>query len=328
MTTTDREATAAGSNEFAQRVRAAGTPRLEGLSVETVQVNIGLACNLACRHCHVESGPQRSEAMDWTTMSLVLAAAARARASCLDITGGAPEMHPHFRAFVGSALAQGLRVMVRTNLTIMLADGHTDLPRWFADRRVHLVASMPCYLESNVDRQRGLHVYRDSIEVLRRLNAVGYGVEPELQLDLVYNPGGPELPAPQARLEAAYREQLHERFDVRFDRLYALTNLPIGRFLEDLRRQGRDTAYEELLRAAFAPATLDRLMCRHQLHVGHDGTVYDCDFNFALRLPVRGAPAHVADFDPDRHLRREIVTGAHCFGCTAGAGSSCGGVLL
>jgi radical SAM/Cys-rich protein len=315
-----------GHERFDQRVAATGEA-LRGLTLETVQVNIGLRCNLACRHCHVESGPKRAEEMDQPTMRAVLSAARRARARTIDITGGAPEMHPRFRWFVDAALAQGLQVMVRTNLTILLAPGYDDLPSWLAARRVHLVASMPCYLEVNVDQQRGMHVYQNSIEALRRLNALGYGIEAELPLDLVYNAGGAQLPGSQRELEAAYRKELGARFGISFTRLYALANLPIGRFLRDLERQGEAAAYDELLRAAFNPATLPGLMCRHQLHVGHDGTMYDCDFNYALGLPVRGPVRHVRDFDPARHRGRAIATGEHCYGCTAGAGSSCGGAL-
>lgn len=311
---------------FAQRLAGHGGP-LRGRSLETVQVNIGLRCNLACRHCHVESGPGRGEAMDEATMRLVLDAARRAGARTLDVTGGAPEMHPRFRQFVDAALAQGLHVIVRTNLTILLGHGHTDLPEWFAARGVHLVASLPCYHEANVDRQRGRHVYRDSIEALHRLNAVGYGIEERLPLDLVYNPGGPELPGPQHELEAAYRRQLAAEHGVAFTRLYALANQPVGRFLQDLEQEGRAEAYGELLRSAFNPATLPQLMCRHQLHVGCDGTLHDCDFNFALGLPVQGIARHVADFDPEAFRARRIAVGEHCFGCTAGAGSSCGGAL-
>lgn len=319
---------------FAERVTAHGGA-LHGLSIDTVQVNVGLRCNLACRHCHVESGPSRREAMDPATMRAVLDAARRAGAATLDVTGGAPELHPAFRWFVDAALAQGLRVLVRTNLTVMLEPGHTDLPEWFAARDVHLVASLPCYLEENVDRQRGRHVHRASLEVLRRLNALGYGAagdsgDPDTgrRLDLVYNPGGATLPGDQSGLERAYRRELRERHGVVFSRLLALANLPIGRFLDDLLREGRAEEYLELLRAAFNPATVDGLMCRHQLHVGWDGRLFDCDFNFALGLPARTSARHVADFDPAEFRARTVAVGEHCHGCTAGAGSSCGGALV
>ncbi len=317
----------AGEADFDHVVAEVQQGPLTAATLDTVQVNIGLRCNLACRHCHVESSPARREAMSWSTMQQVLDAADRAGAHTLDITGGAPEMHPDFRALVQAARAQSLKVMVRTNLTIMLEEGYTDLPDWYARQGIHLVASLPCYLPNNVDRQRGRHVYRDSIEVIQLLNRAGYARDADKVLDLVYNPLGPALPPDQQQLQEAYRTALAEQFDIRFNQLYTITNIPIGRFLHDLRREGRDEAYAQLLRDAFNPATLDGLMCRHQLHVGHDGTLYDCDFNFALGLPVQGPHHHIADFEPQRHLRRRIATGFHCFACTAGCGSSCGGAL-
>ena len=336
--------------DFDRRVQEeSGEEGLPALSIDTVQVNIGLRCNLACHHCHVQSSPARKEEMSWDTMLLVLDAAKRAGASTLDITGGAPEMHPRFRAFVEAGIGQGLHVVVRTNLTIMLQPGYEDLPQFYATHGVNLMASLPCYLETNVDRQRGTHVYRDSIEVIGRLNALGYGNDPRLQLDLVYNPGGPSLPPPQKKLEEVFRRELlsrrrpavprlglHERPNgreaanaagIRFNRLYTITNMPIGRFLHDLQRDGQAADYLRLLRDSFNTDTLQGLMCRNQLHVGWDGTMYDCDFNFALDLPVRGENRHIRDFDPETLVGRRIRTGDHCFGCTAGCGSSCKGSL-
>lgn len=306
---------------------ATGGP-LTAASMRTVQVNIGLACNLACLHCHVESGPKRTEAMSRDTMADVLRVVEASGAEVVDITGGAPEMHPDFRWFVDEAQARGARVMVRTNLTILLEDGYTDLPQWFADRRVHLVASLPCYTSGNVDAQRGRGTFDGSIAALRALNAVGYGGREDLPLDLVYNPGGTGLPGPQAALEADYRRRLAADWDLTFTRLLTITNMPIGRFARDLHREGRLGAYLDTLASTFNPATIDGLMCRHQLHVAHDGRLYDCDFNYALGL---GADAeggtHIADVVPETFLRRRVATAAHCFGCTAGAGSSCGGAL-
>ena len=311
---------------FHQRVlKHEGRP-LTARALDTVQVNIGLRCNLACRHCHVLSSPKRREEMSWETMQAVLRAAAEAQAHTLDITGGAPEMHPHFEAFVDAALGQGLRVTVRTNLTIMLAPEHEHMPRYFAERGVHLVASLPCYLPNNVDKQRGRHVYRESVEVIQRLNRQGYGVDPDKVLDLVYNPLGPSLPPGQAKLEEAYRDALWEEFGICFNQLYTITNMAIGRFLTDLERAGKAEEYQQLLRDAFNPATLDGLMCRDQIHVGWDGTLYDCDFNFAIGLPTAGG-AKVHDFDAGRSRFRPISTGEHCFACTAGCGSSCSGAL-
>lgn len=315
------------NNLFDMHVRHELGTDLTGLSLQTVQANIGLRCNQACHHCHVESSPSRQEEMSWETMQLVLHAARRAGTRTLDITGGAPEMHPRFRHFVDAAVKQGLNVIVRTNLTILLEPGYDDLPRYFADRHVHLVASLPCYLEENVDRQRGRNVFCHSIEAIRRLNAVGYGLRTRLPLDLIYNPDGPSLPPAQHKLEDAYKAQLFTRFALHFTRLYTITNMPIGRFLHELVRDGKDQQYMEVLKNAFNPTTLDGLMCRHQLHVGWDGAVYDCDFNFALGLPANGPAQHIRDFDPQTFLHRLVATGEHCFGCTAGHGSSCTGSL-
>ncbi len=318
-----------GANGFDDAVSAAEGAPPHGLSLQTVQVNIGLKCNMACHHCHVESSPKRDEMMTWETMTQVLDAARRCGAQTVDITGGAPEMHPNFRRFVRAARAQGLGIMVRSNLTILNEPGFEDIPALFRELRVHVVASLPCYLEDNVDQQRGKHAYSGSVAGLQKLNAVGYGRDDALQLDLVFNPLGPSLPPAQAALESDYRRELRERFDIDFTRLITITNMPIGRFLHDLARDGRDEDYRQLLRNAFNPQTLEGLMCRHQIHVGWDGAVYDCDFNFALGLTVNDrAMSQIADFDPDVFLARRIATGEHCFGCTAGAGSSCGGALV
>jgi radical SAM/Cys-rich protein len=311
---------------FAAAVKASQPGPLVGATLDTVQVNIGLTCNLACRHCHVTSGPKRQEQMSRETQHMVLHAAKRAGAKVLDITGGAPEMNPHFREFVDDALAIGLQVMVRTNLTIQLVDGYTDLPEWYAKRKVHLVASLPCYLENNVDKQRGRGVYHDSIEVVQKLNAQGYGVDPELPLFLVFNPGGPKLPPPQEALGDDYRRELGEQYGIKFTSLLTITNMPIGRFLHDLERDGKAEEYENLLRNSFNAATLDGLMCRHQIHVSYDGSLHDCDFNYALGLKSdRRSAQHISDFDPATYRERRIVLGDHCYGCTAGSGSSCGG---
>ena len=321
-------------NAFDDAIEESTGKPLRGASLETIQVNIGLTCNLACHHCHVESSPVKSEQMDWETIQDVLAAADRAGAKTIDITGGAPEMNPHFRAFVAEARRRGYEVIVRTNLTIMLVDGYGDLPEFFRGHGVHLIASLPCYMPDNVNKQRGVHVYEDSVEVIQRLNAVGYGDSEErgerggLPLDLVYNPLGPGLPPDQAMLEEAYRRELHERFGIRFTRLIAITNMAIGRFRHDLKRDGQLVEYERLLRESFNSATVEGLMCRHQIHVSYDGTLHDCDFNYALGMTCHGGlPQHIRDFDPDAFRRRPIATGEHCFGCTAGTGSSCGGSL-
>lgn len=321
--------TAAQSNEFDARVtRALGKP-LHGERITTIQVNVGLTCNIACEHCHVSSSPRRTEQMSWETMEHVLRVARAVEAGVVDITGGAPEMNPHFRRFVAAVTASRLPVMVRTNLTILLEPGYEDLPAFFKAHRVRLVASLPCYTKENVDRQRGDGVYEGSIEAMRRLNAIGYGRDVDLPLDLVYNPGGAVLPGDQSALEADYKRELRDRHGLVFTHLYTIANMPIGRFMTALKHEKKVDAYRELLRSSFNEATIAPLMCRHQIDVDWNGVMYDCDFNLALRLPARnGAPGpiHIRDFDASLHQRR-IVTGEHCFGCTAGHGSSCGGAL-
>ncbi|MCS6805771.1 MAG: arsenosugar biosynthesis radical SAM protein ArsS [Acidobacteriota bacterium] len=316
-------------NEFDQRViEATGSP-LFGLSLDVIQVNIGLKCDLTCVHCHVSSSPRRKEMMDWPTMELILKIAQETQCREVDITGGAPELNPHLRRFITALREQGRPVKLRTNLTVWFEPGLETMPEFFRDHQVHLVASLPCYLESNVTAQRGEGVYARSIEAIRRLNDLGYGIKSELPLDLVYNPVGPFLPGEQSALEADYRRELHKRFGLRFTRLLTITNMPIGRYMVELRRAGQAQAYQQLLYDSFNAATLHGLMCRHQINIDWDGRIYDCDFNLALRMPVDShAPRHIRDFDPQALAARRIVTGAHCFGCTAGHGSSCGGALV
>lgn len=302
---------------------------LEALDLTTIQVNIGLTCNLKCVHCHVSSGPTRKEQMAWETMELVLDAARKVGAQLVDITGGAPEMNPHFRQFVAALRDENFPVQVRTNLTILLEPGYEDLIPFMAERKVKLVASLPCYLEENVDGQRGEGVYVGSIRAILALNSHGYGVDESLPLNLVYNPLGPALPPGQRQLEDDYRRELLTRFGIHFTRLHVLANMPIGRFRVVLRQQNKDREYQSLLERTFNPQTLEGLMCRHQISVDWTGALYDCDFHLATRLPVdHGAPTHIRDFDPEKLIRRRIATASYCFGCTAGCGSSCGGALV
>ncbi|HEU4365159.1 MAG TPA: arsenosugar biosynthesis radical SAM (seleno)protein ArsS [Candidatus Krumholzibacteria bacterium] len=316
------------ANEFDARVQEATGGPLHAERITVIQVNIGLTCNLSCAHCHVSSSPRRREQMNWDTMTHVLRVADEIDAALIDVTGGAPEMNPEFRRFVRVARERGRPVQVRTNLTIMLEPGYEDMPAFFAGNAVRLVASLPCYTEENVDRQRGSGVYGGSIEVIRRLNALGYGHEPHLPLDLMFNPAGAGLPGDQAQLEADYRRELDGRFGIVFSRLLTIANMPIGRFMVQLRRENKAEAYRRMLRDSFNQATIAPLMCRHQIEVDWNGTLYDCDFNLALRKSIgNGKPANIRDFDASLH-RRRIVTGSHCFGCTAGMGSSCGGALV
>ena len=315
-------------NGFDHRVaETTGGPLLAD-RIRIIQLNIGLTCNLACEHCHVASSPRRKEQMTWETMEHILRVSREVGAELIDSTGGAPEMNPHFERFVSTARAEGFPVQVRTNLTILLEPGYESTAQFMADHQVRLVASLPCYLEENVDRQRGEGVYQGSVEAIRRLNELGYARNPELPLDLVYNPIGPSLPPDQKGLEDDYRRELRSRYGIEFNNLITITNMPIGRYLSRLKKDGRADSYRELLRNSFNPDTVAPLMCRHQIDIDWDGNIYDCDFNLALRMPVNhGAPANIRDFDPSLHERR-IVTGEHCFGCTAGCGSSCGGALV
>lgn len=306
-----------------------GAKGLSARSIETLQANITLRCNQQCRHCHLDCSPSRTESMDWPTMQQVLGAARQARAHLIDITGGAPELHPDLRRFIEGIRSAGVAAQMRTNLTGLVEEASAGLIEFLRGCQVRLVASMPCYLEENVLSQRGPEVYERSIEAIRRLNAAGYGIDADLTLDLVFNPGGPALPPQQANLEADYRRELAERWDVRFTHLLTIANMPIGRFSRELRESGAEEDYFELLEDSFNARTVDALMCRHQVSIGWDGRLYDCDFNLALGLPVAGGvPDHISRFDLAALQRRRIVTGRHCFGCTAGAGSSCGGALV
>jgi radical SAM/Cys-rich protein len=301
-------------------------------TIDIFQINVGKLCNMTCRHCHVDAGPDRTdEMMSRETVDLCLAALDRTEAKTVDITGGAPELNPHFRYLVDEVLKRGKHVIDRCNLTILLTGPCRDLPGWFAERGVEIVCSLPHYRKRNTDLQRGDGTFEKSIEALRRLNAVGYGAgDPRRRLALMHNPVGAFLAGDQASMEREWKEGLAANFGVRFDALIALNNMPISRFLEWLESSGNLERYMELLVNAYNPGTVEGLMCRSTLSVGWDGSIYDCDFNQMLELDARypdGRPAHVRDFDPARLAERSIVTARHCFGCTAGAGSSCGGAL-
>ena len=316
-------------NAFEKEIARYNGNGLGALDINTIQVNIGLRCNLECVHCHVVSSPRRKEAMDWSTMEHVIAAAENVRAKLVDITGGAPEMHPHFRRFIAALRGKNIPVMVRTNLTILLESGFETLPEFFRDHQVELCASLPCYLKENVDTQRGTGIFKKSIQALRILNSCGYGKVAHLPLNLVYNPIDGTLPPNSLELEADYKHELRERFGIEFSRLLTITNMPIGQFRSDLKRENKLEDYNRLLRDSFNPGTLDGLMCRHQIHVGWDGRLYDCDFNYALKLPVGdGLPQTIKEFNSHLLMNRAIQTEFHCFGCTAGCGSSCGGALV
>jgi len=314
-------------NEQSEFERAVGG-KLRARAVEVLQANVGLICNQACSHCHQKAGPARREIMSPRVMAGVTAMARALSPRYVDITGGAPELVPGLKDFIVALGEAGQAVTVRTNLTVLLEPGCADFPEFYATRGVKLVASLPCYLEENVDAMRGPGVYAASIEALLRLNALGYGQGPGLVLDLVYNPLGPDLPPSQTALEADFRRELAARWGIAFNNLICLANVPLGRFLDTLRLTGEEAAYRRLLQDAFNPGALTNLMCLTQVIVGHDGRIYDCDFNLALGLPVNhGAPGSVLDPGLAALASREVVTGAHCFACCAGQGSSCAGAL-
>jgi radical SAM/Cys-rich protein len=302
---------------------------LRAAAVETLQVNVGKLCNQACKHCHVDAGPKRTEIMTRETAGLVIEAARRFRIPALDITGGAPELNPSFRYLVAEARSLGAHVTVRHNLTVQFEPGQEDLPEFFREQKVEVISSLPYFLEQQTDAQRGSGVFVKSVEALRRLNAVGYGRDGGgLALNLVYNPVGAYLPPAQDAIERDFKRELLARHGVTFDRLYTITNMPIRRFLDYLRRSGNEERYMRKLVEAFNPSTVEGLMCRTLVSVDWTGRLYDCDFNQMLELRVAAElPQTIADFDPSKFAARRITTGAHCFGCTAGAGSSCGGAV-
>jgi radical SAM/Cys-rich protein len=299
--------------------------------LDTLQVNVGYRCNQSCVHCHVNAGPSRTEEMSSETVEVVLAFLARRRVETLDITGGAPELNSNFRDLVRAARGLGVRVMDRCNLTILEVQGQEDLADFLAGERVEIVASMPCYLENNVDAQRGKGVFDGSIRALQRLNGLGYGhPESGLVLNLVYNPQGPSLPPPQESLEADYKRVLGERYGIVFNRLYTLANMPIQRFGAILISKGEFDRYLELLQHAHLEANLDHVMCRNLVSIDWRGYVYDCDFNQMLDLPLHHAArerVHLSELLDAEIEGDPIQVAGHCYGCTAGQGSSCGGAL-
>jgi radical SAM/Cys-rich protein len=305
-------------------------PPLERRRVETLQVNLGYRCNQACLHCHVNASPDRTETMSDETIDAVLEALQRTDINTLDVTGGAPELHPRFRDLVREARRLGARVIDRCNLTVLNEVGFEDLAEFLASERIEVVASLPCYLEENVDRQRGADVFASSILGLRKLNALGYGRDGSgLALNLVYNPQGATLPPPQRELEAAYKRELATRYGIVFDALYTLANMPINRFGSMLVTQGRFASYMALLRGAHDTANLERVMCRTLVSIDWRGYLYDCDFNQMLGIPLvsAGRRRHVSELARLALDGAAITVADHCYGCTAGQGSSCGGAL-
>ncbi len=302
-------------------------PPLQRSELDSLQVNLGYLCNMSCVHCHVNAGPTRTELMSKKTIDQLLALIESQAIKTLDLTGGAPEMNPHFRYLVKAARALGVRVIDRCNLTVLFEPGQEGLADFLAAQQVEITASLPCYLEDNVEQQRGKGVYQDSIRAIRHLNTLGYGSR--LPLNLVYNPVGATLPPPQVALEADYRRELAGRFDIHFSELFTITNMPISRFGAVLLAQGQYVEYMQLLRDNFSADNLGTLMCRSLLSIDWQGYVYDCDFNQMLDLPVLAKDRiHLSDLIRNfAMVGAPIVTGEHCYGCAAGQGSSCGGAL-
>jgi len=293
-----------------------------------LQLNLGRLCNQTCVHCHVGAGPARTEIMSRDVADRVIAWIRLHRPPAVDLTGGAPELCPEFRRLAVAAREAGAHVSVRTNLTVFFEKGHRDLPEFYREHGIEVIASLPCYVPENVDLQRGEGVFEKSIRGLRQLNALGYGIEGHLPLVLVYNPLGATLPPDQGALEAKYRSELRSRYGIDFTRLLCLANLPVTRFEAFLRRTGALEAYRDLLLESFNPATVEGLMCRFTINVGHEGDLFDCDFNQMVGLRLSGgARRFLWDVVPTDLEGSHIATGPHCFGCTAGRGSSCGGAI-
>jgi len=306
-------------------------PQLQRHPLSTLQINVGKVCNQTCTHCHVDAGPDRRESMTYQTARQVIEFLATSEVTTLDITGGAPEMNPNFRFLVQEARRLGKTVIDRCNLTILLAKGFTDLPEFLAEHQVNIVASLPCYLEENCDAQRGSGVFLKSIAAINQLNQLGYGQpNSNLSLDLVYNPTGLGLPPEQQELEKSYRKELASRFGIQFNQLFTITNMPVSRFLDDLLRQGKYEIYLEKLFTHFNPLTVENLMCRSLLSIDWNGFIFDCDFNQMLDLAITidDRRVHISELKDDLLAAIPVTVGNHCYGCTAGCGSSCSGSLI
>ena len=312
---------------FEAQLAQAGLYPLRTAGITVLQMNVGKLCNQTCRHCHVDAGPDRTEVMSRETAEQCVNALAKTDIPTVDITGGAPELNPQFRWLVEQVRGLGRQVIDRCNLSVLLLPSQADLAEFLADHRVEIIASLPSYRAGQTDAQRGGGVFEKSVEALRLLNRFGYGrPDSGLTLNLVYNPVGAFLPPKQEAIEAQFKKELRTRQGIEFNRLYTITNMPISRFLEFLIESGNYEQYMTRLVNAFNPAAAAGVMCRYTLSVGWDGRLYDCDFNQMLDLPVdHGAPSHIRDFDPAQLHHRRIVTRNHCYGCTAGSGSSCGG---
>ncbi len=310
--------------EFKEKLRAGNSEPLRASEIEVLQVNLGYRCNMSCKHCHVQAGPKRNEVMSRENTEAVLRALSGNGIRTLDITGGAPELNPHFRYLVQRARDAGHHVIVRSNLTIFYEDGMRDLPEFYRENNIEVIASLPYYIENNVDRVRGNGTFQKSIKALQRLNSLGYGGDSNrVKVNLVFNPQGAFLPPSQASLEEEYKKELFKRFGISFNHLYTFTNMPVGRFRDFLIRTGSLDKYIERLKSSFNPETIQGLMCRRILNIGWDGRLYDCDFNQMIGLGLLdGYPEHIREFDYKLLSERAIAVDDHCLGCTAGHGST------
>ncbi len=316
-----------GFTDFKKKMSEINLFPLKPTGIDIFQINVGKMCNQTCKHCHVDAGPDRKEIMTRETMELCLKAIQLSGANTVDLTGGAPEMNPDFRWFVEQISALGKKIIVRCNLTIIRANKkYYDLPDFFKKHKIEVVSSLPFYTADRTDRQRGDGVFEDSISALQMLNKVGYGIEgSRLTLNLVYNPAGAFLPAPQEQLERDFKNALKKDFDISFNQLFAITNMPISRYLDYLKNSGNYESYMDKLLAAFNPGAAAGVMCRNTLSISWDGYIFDCDFNQMLDMKVDAPSIHLSDFNADQLKNREIKLANHCYGCTAGMGSSCGG---
>lgn len=319
-----------GLPTFDEKYTLTGEEQLKAGKIEFMQINLGKMCNQVCKHCHVDAGPDRKEIMTLETMRQCLQALKASDIPAVDLTGGAPEMNPHFKWFVDEIKKLDRHVMVRSNLTILEASGFEDYAEFMAEHKAEIVSSLPYYKASFTDKQRGSGVFEKSMQAMKKLNSFGYGIEGSgLIFNLVYNPVGAFLPAPQEGLERDYKKELEKNFGVYFNNLYTITNMPISRFLDYLIASGNYESYMEKLVNAFNPVAAKNVMCKFTLSISWDGYLYDCDFNQMLELNLNhGAPNHIKDFNADKLQDRKIITGPHCFGCTAGSGSSCGGATV
>ena len=315
---------------FREKLDQSGLYPLQPTQIKIFQVNIGKMCNQTCNHCHVDAGPDRKEIMTRETMHQCLEVLQKnVQLTTVDITGGAPEMNPDFRWFIEEISKLGRHIIVRCNLTIIRANKkYYDLPRFYKQHNIEVVSSLPCYTQDGTDKQRGNGVFEESIQALHMLNELGYGQEESgLILNLVYNPSGSALPPPQQSLEKEYKKILKQKFDIEFNNLFVITNVPINRYLDYLITSGNYENYMEKMVNAYNPLAAENVMCRNTISVGWDGYLYDCDFNQMLDLKVDCRSNHISQFNINKLINREIITGQHCYGCTAGSGSSCGGVI-